>query len=107
MRVRQIPHNVWAEVDRAGNADRLIVGLDRLRADPFFAENKARMDALFPSDVAFRLVDVGCGTGEDTWAAERSGRALVLGIERSVRMTAEARRRHPTLLVVAGRERAA
>jgi SAM-dependent methyltransferase len=99
--VSQMPHSVWAEVDRAGNADRLIVGLDRLRAEPFFAQSKARMDALLPSGDAFRLVDVGCGTGEDTLAARRSGHALVLGIERSIRMTAEARRRHPTLLVLA------
>jgi SAM-dependent methyltransferase len=92
---------VWADVDRASNADRLIAGLDRLRAEPFFAQSKARMDALLPSRDALLLVEVGCGTGEDTSASGRPGRTLVLGMERSIRMTAEARRRHPTLLVVA------
>jgi hypothetical protein len=71
------PH--WAAVDRAPDPDRMIAGLDRLRADSFFAASKRRMAALVPSSHA-RIVDVGCGTAEDAVSALGRGR-LVVGVE--------------------------
>jgi ubiquinone/menaquinone biosynthesis C-methylase UbiE len=91
------PETDWAAIDRAANPDRFVAGLDRLREDPFFVESKARMSALLPSPG--RLIDVGCGTGEDA-IAERGPR-FVVGIERSTRMIEEARRRHPMLTLLA------
>ena len=41
------PGSGWADVDRAESPVRLVSGLDRLRADPFFERHKQRMlDAL-------------------------------------------------------------
>ena len=78
----------------------MVTGLDRLREDPFFARGKARMAALLPWGEVVRVVDMGCGSGEDVAAAQRRGR-LAVGIDRSVYMTREARRRHPKLAFVA------
>jgi SAM-dependent methyltransferase len=76
-----------------------------LRNEPFFAQTKARMDALGPSGDGVRVVDVGCGTGEDV-VAVATGRRVVVGVERSTRMAHEARRRHAALplLVADGRQ---
>jgi SAM-dependent methyltransferase len=73
----------------------LLSGLDALRAEPFFAESKARMAALLATP-ATRVLDVGCGTGEDAAALAASA----IGIERSFVMCAEARARHAQLPVV-------
>ena len=47
---------------------RLLTGLDALRAEPFFAESKARMAALLAATASTRVLDVGCGTGDDAIA---------------------------------------
>src|SRR5262245_40679586 len=93
--VRISPEGEWAAVDSAADADRLIAGLDRLRDEPFFARAKAQMLALLPQGDGVRVVDVGCGTGEDTEAAG----ADVVGLDRSIRMAREARRRHGDLIL--------
>jgi SAM-dependent methyltransferase len=93
------PETDWAAIDGAANPQRLVAGLDRLREDPFFVHSKARMSALLPSSEDVRLVDVGCGTGEDVGTEQ--GRRFVVGIERSAHMINEARRRHPMLMLVA------
>jgi ubiquinone/menaquinone biosynthesis C-methylase UbiE len=85
----------WAAVDSA-DADRLIAGLDRIRDEPFFTDAKARMLSLVPGHDGVRVVDVGCGTGEDAAAIASVD---VIGLDRSVRMTNEARRRHRELLL--------
>ena len=88
----------WSTVDAAADPRRLVSGLDTLRAEPFFAQSKARMAerlAVTPTD---RVVDIGCGTGEDAIALD----SWAIGIERSVVMCSEARSRHPNLALVAG-----
>jgi SAM-dependent methyltransferase len=89
----------WAAIDRSANPERFVAGLDRLREDPFFVQSKARMSGLLPSNEGLRLIDVGCGTGEDV--TTEKGRRFAVGIERSANMINEARRRHPLLMLVA------
>jgi SAM-dependent methyltransferase len=74
--------------------------LDRLRDEPFFAQSKVRIDALLPLYGESCVVDVGCGTGEDAMSAHQRGR-FAFGVERSIRMLGDARRRHPTLALLA------
>ncbi len=57
------------------------------------------MSALLPPTEGLRLIDVGCGTGEDVTTEQ--GRRFAVGIERSAHMINEARRRHPLLMLVA------
>ena len=82
----------WSDVDDATLPQRLVIGLDRLRADPFFIDQKARLRADLEVEGDERIVDVGCGTGEDAVDLARIG-CTVVGIERSAVMAAEARRR--------------
>jgi SAM-dependent methyltransferase len=93
-----VPKSEWSAVDAAADPQRLLSGLDALRSEPFFAESKQRMGTLVAGMHAARVLDVGCGTGED--AAGLNPPAV--GIERSVVMCREARARHADLeLVVA------
>jgi SAM-dependent methyltransferase len=91
----------WSDLDASARPSRFVTGLDRLRADPFFATQKARLLAEMELRGGERVVDVGCGTGEDTVALAREG-CDVVGLERSSTMLGEARRRHPGLGFVAG-----
>ena len=93
-----MPPSEWSTVDAAADPRRLLTGLDALRAEPFFAASKARMATLLATTPSTRLLDVGCGTGEDAVALPGSA----IGIERSVVMGTEARSRHPSLPLVAG-----
>jgi SAM-dependent methyltransferase len=93
-----MPPSEWSAVDAAPDPQRLLTGLDSLRAEPFFAESKARMTAILDATRADRVLDIGCGTGED--AADLAVPAI--GIERSVVMCSEARARHPDLALVTG-----
>jgi len=77
-----------------------VVGLDVLRADPFFVAQKAALlDAM---DVwgGERVVDVGSGTGDDT-AELRDAGCLAVGVEQSSTMLKAARGRYPDLPFVA------
>ena len=74
-----------------------MIGLDALRTEPFFAQSKARMAALLGHERPARILDVGCGTGEDAIALVGSA----VGLERSTVMCAEARARHPNLALIA------
>jgi SAM-dependent methyltransferase len=87
----------WSAVDTATDPQELLSGLDALRAEPFFAESKARMAALIDRAHATRVLDVGCGTGEDAIALA----APAVGVERSIVMCTEARIRHAALALVA------
>jgi SAM-dependent methyltransferase len=90
----------WSRVDAADDPLRFLSGLDTLRAEPFFADSKARMAAHLAASGSTRVLDVGCGTGED--AAELTANAIfAIGIERSITMGAEARRRAPALTLTA------
>src|SRR3954470_7832495 len=93
------PETDWAAIDRAGNPERFVAGLDRLRKDPFFVQSKARMRAVVGSNENSRLLDVGCGRGDDVSTEQE--RRFVVGIERSAHMINEARRRHPMLMLIA------
>ena len=95
----EVTSSDWSVVDVAPDPRRrLVTGLDTLRAEPFFAQSKARMAALLEPWRPTRNLDVGCGTGDD---------AIVLllcsavGVERSTVMCAEARARYPTLALIA------
>ncbi|MDP9374230.1 MAG: methyltransferase domain-containing protein [Chloroflexota bacterium] len=69
--------------------------LDTTRATPFFQEVKRRSFALLDPRAGARVLDVGCGTGDDVLALARAvgptGRAV--GVDASATMIAEARRR--------------
>ena len=93
-----MPASEWSAVDAAPDPRRLLSGLDTLRSEPFFAGCKARMTELLAAMPANRVLDVGCGTGEDAIALAEPA----IGIERSVVMCREARSRHPDLALVAG-----
>ena len=92
------PASNWAAVDSSADPNRLVSGLDALRDEPFFVESKQRLAALIAGAGANRVLDVGCGTGED---AAHFGRAAI-GVENSHTMCAEARRRDAALALVAG-----
>ena len=93
-----MPASEWSTVDAAADPGRLLTGLDALRAEPFFAESKARIAALLAATASTRVLDVGCGTGEDAIALDQPA----VGVERSVVMCTEARARHAHLPLVAG-----
>jgi SAM-dependent methyltransferase len=93
-----VPETQWSAVDAAPDPSRLLTGLDALRAEPFFAESKARMTALLGATPADHVLDIGCGSGEDAIALA----VPAIGVERSVMMCHEARSRHPNLALVAG-----
>lgn len=92
-----MPDSEWSAVDAATEPRRLVNGLDALRAEPFFAESKARMAAILAATSSSRVFDIGCGTGEDAVALP----GPTIGIERSVVMCNEARARHAELALVA------
>ena len=93
-----MPTSDWSVVDGASDPRRLVTGLDVLRAEPFFAQSKARIAALLEHGRPTRILDIGCGTGEDAFALA----GIAIGVERSMVMCAEARRRHPDLALIAG-----
>ncbi len=92
-----MPDSEWSVVDDAADPRKLVTTLDVLRSEPFFAESKARLDALLAATDAARVLDIGCGTGDDVIALGREP----IGIERSVVMCDEARSRHASLAVIA------
>ena len=93
-----VPMSEWSAVDAAADPRRLVAGLDALRAEPFFATSKRRMAVLLAAAPFGRVVDIGCGTGEDALALDPPA----IGVERSVVMCDEARSRHSSLALVAG-----
>jgi SAM-dependent methyltransferase len=92
-----VPQSEWSAVDDASDPRELLNGLDALRAEPFFAASKARMASPITDARTARVLDVGCGTGEDAVAFAPPA----VGIERSIVMCTEARIRHSSLALVA------
>ena len=90
----------WSVVDAAPDPRRLLASLDTLRAEPFFAQSKARLAERLRWVPRGRLVDIGCGTGDDAAAFAHDYTAI--GIESSNTMCAEARARFPQLPVLVG-----
>jgi SAM-dependent methyltransferase len=93
--------SAWSDVDATEQPDRFALGLDRLRSDPFFAAQKERLHATLDLRAGQRVVDIGCGTGDDTAALARIGGAAI-GVDRSRHLLAEARRRNPLIAFVVG-----
>jgi SAM-dependent methyltransferase len=93
--------SAWSDVDATEQPDRFVIGLDRLRSDQFFAAQKERMHAALDLRAGQRVVDVGCGTGEDTATLARAGGAAI-GVDRSRYLLGEARRRNPSIAFVIG-----
>jgi len=91
----------WSDVDRSEQPERMVDGLDRLRAELFFVQEKAALLGSLELRGGERALDVGCGTGEDTAELVGAGCAAT-GVERSLTMLREARRRHPGLRLVGG-----
>lgn len=69
--------------------------LDRARADGFFTRLKTRSIEALLIQSGERVVDIGCGTGEEVVAMSRSASDVVAsGFDLSDRNIAEAKRRH-------------
>jgi ubiquinone/menaquinone biosynthesis C-methylase UbiE len=90
---RQMSPAGFAEVDRAADPAELVRVLDRNESR--WREARQRVDAALDLRAGERVLDVGCGTGEQVRAlAARvgpTGRAV--GVDRSATMLAEARER--------------
>jgi SAM-dependent methyltransferase len=99
--VTEVGASAWSDVDAGDDPGRLVAGLDRLRADPFFASQKQRLHAELDVRPGQRVVDIGCGTGDDTAGLARAAGGAV-GVDRSRRLLDEARRRHPSIGFVLG-----
>ena len=67
--------------------------LDRLSADPFYAQYKSRASVLLDARVTGRYLEVGCGLGDDAIALASASRGCVIGLDRSRDMVRDARRR--------------
>jgi SAM-dependent methyltransferase len=85
----------FRQVDAAGDPALLSAYLDAYNALPVVAEGKRRSLVLAGAVAGAAIIDVGCGTGEDTRALQDavgpSGRAV--GVDASEHLIAEARRR--------------
>jgi len=95
-----LPASDWSDVDASGDPARLVSGLEALRADPFFAKQKARIREALDLRGSERVVDVGCGTGEDAAELTHAGQ-VAIGVERSSVLLGVARHRHPATRFVA------
>jgi trans-aconitate methyltransferase len=95
-----VPEAGWTSVDGVPEPKRLVVGLDRLRAEPFFQDLRASVLGLVDPEPEQRVIDIGCGTGEDTGVLAGRG-CLAVGVDLSTTMLREARRRHPGVPFVA------
>lgn len=85
----------FTDVDRSADPRALIERLDIARAD--MAENKARVTRLAQIQPGDLWVDVGCGVGWDIADSE-----FAIGLDASLSMLTEARRRQPKAKLIAG-----
>lgn len=69
--------------------------MDAARADPFFVDVKAELTARLHVSPGMRIVEVGCGTGEDTigMATALAGHGLALGVDVAEHMVEASLRR--------------
>lgn len=85
----------FTNVDRSADAELFVRHLDRISAMPQVQAYKHRTFALLELEEGSRILDVGCGTGDDARAMAElvgpSGR--VIGLDSSQAMVNEARRR--------------
>lgn len=91
----------FSSIDQQPRPGDWVQTLDRLAAHPFYASYKRRLrERLGPGSDGCYL-EVGIGTGADALAAERETGARFIGLDRSVTMVREARRRGLRAAVVA------
>lgn len=85
----------YSDVDQTQEPWRYVERLDILRASNFWSTARRRATDLLAVHAGDRLLDVGCGTGNEVLAlAELVGPAgQVIGLDSSATMIAEARRR--------------
>lgn len=101
-----MPASDWSDVDASARPARFVTGLDQIRADPFFKAQKTRILDAMQLRSAERVVDVGCGTGDDIAEIASAGGGVAIGVERAAALLDEARRRHSGPVFVAGDARA-
>jgi ubiquinone/menaquinone biosynthesis C-methylase UbiE len=85
----------FSDVDRSPNPGQCVQRLDLSAVD--LAQAKARLTALLRLQPQQRWLDVGCGVGHDL-----AGHVNAVGLDASMTMLTEARRRLPTGLLIAG-----
>jgi ubiquinone/menaquinone biosynthesis C-methylase UbiE len=85
----------FTDVDRAARPDSLVSYLDMTRALAGVHAYKGQAMALLDLHVGDRVLDAGCGTGEDvrTLAATVGPSGRAIGVDRSAKMIAAARQR--------------
>ena len=83
------------QVDRTGDPADFVRYLDSTRATEFFQEIKQRSYDLLAPRAGERVLDAGCGTGDDVLALARlvGPTGWAVGVDASATMLAEARRR--------------
>lgn len=89
------PDSGYTAIDHTDDPTRYIRRLDEMAADPFWAAVKAETYVLLDPRPGVRLLDLGCGTGDDVCFLSRSvgPHGRVVGVDVSGTMVAEARRR--------------
>jgi ubiquinone/menaquinone biosynthesis C-methylase UbiE len=90
----------FTRVDAEPRPEAFVECLDRIHEEPFFREYKRRVRELLQPRPNGLYLDVGMGTGADA----RELQAKVIGVDRSLTMCREARRRGAPLSLVADAE---
>ncbi len=85
----------FTNVDQSAQAQLCVQSLDAQMALPFFQAYKARSFDLLGLQPGHRVLDIGCGTGDDARAlAQQVGPGgMILGLDYSATMLREARQR--------------
>jgi SAM-dependent methyltransferase len=85
----------FVDVDGTGDASKYVTRLDSMRLSPFWRSIKRRSFQLLELSAGDRVLEVGCGTGDDAQelAALVEPDGKVIGIDTSREMIAEAQRR--------------
>jgi ubiquinone/menaquinone biosynthesis C-methylase UbiE len=85
----------WSDIDRTADSRHFRSYLDTATAQDSFLEYKRRSYETLRAAPGCRILDVGCGTGEDVIALAEivGGTGWVTGIDKSERLILEARKR--------------
>jgi SAM-dependent methyltransferase len=93
---RDLPHSGFSDVDHDPDPVALIGDLDLRTSAPFHLAYKRRAIALLDPHEGDRVLDVGCGTGDDLRMIAQilGSNGQAIGIDASETMITEARSRH-------------